>query len=650
MVMKDDASGLVYGSYYGGTLSSEHVDGGTSRFDHKGRIYQAVCAGCGGNSDFPTTINAHSNTNNSSNCNNGVFKFDFDIPAIVADFVQPPVACAPDSIHFNNTSYLTHPSNTTFFWDFGDGSTSTDFSPVHYFSQGGIYNVTLIISDIQSCNLADTIVQQIALLSGSVDTIPPKSICKSDFTQIGVLPINDPSVSYHWINATAISDSTIANPIVMPLADSWYKIAISNGLCTDTLYQFVQVYDIQVSAGNDTTLCQGNISITATGNYPNLQYQWSSSLQFLDTLNGNTLNPTFTTSVNNPTYFYVRAFWNNCEAVDSILIDVRIHIQQQNIQHPLCHGDSNGIISLSSTGGQPPLNYSWSNGMTGPQISNLKAGIYIITLTDANGCFTTDTIQLTEPNPLTSTTAVRNIPCKQACIGKAWSNPNGGTPPYTWQWNDPASQTTNPATQLCDSTYIVELKDAHNCTLYDTIVVIDSSIYINFKAWDDDTIWEGQKATIYSTLLGNSYNYLWSPTTGLEDPTSPSTTAQPKTTTTYYINVSDKWGCSWSDSLTIWVLDVICDEPYIYVPNAFTPNNDGQNDILYVRSNVSETVDFKIYNRWGELVFKTNNLANGWDGSYKGVKVDPGVFTYYLTIRCYNKEIFSKKGNITVIR
>ena len=650
MVMKDDASGLDYGTYYGGTQSSEHVDGGTSRFDHKGRIYQAVCAGCGGHSDFPTTTNAHSTTNNSGNCNNGVFKFDFDIPAIVADFVQPPVGCAPDSIHFNNTSYLTHPSSTTFFWDFDDGSTSNSFAPVHYFAQGGVYNVTLIISDIQSCNLADTIVQQIAMLSGSVDTIPSKSVCKSDFTQIGILPINDTSVTYHWINAAPISDSTIANPIVMPLVDTWYKVAISNGLCSDTLYQFVKVYDIHAFAGNDTTLCQGNISITASGNYPNLHYQWSSSLQFLDTLNGSTLNPTLTTTVSGPTYFYVRAFWNSCDAIDSILIDVRIHIQQQSIQPPLCHGDSNGTITVNSTGGQAPLSYAWDNGMNGAQINNLKAGSYIVTATDADGCFTSDTISLIDPSQLTSTTAVRNIPCQQACIGKAWSNPSGGTPPYSWQWNDPASQTSNPATQLCDSTYIVELKDANNCTIYDTVVVIDSSIYINFKAWDDDTLYEGQKTNIHSTPLGNGYTYLWTPNTGLADPTSPSTIAQPKTTTTYFIDVIDQWGCTWRDSLTIWVLDVICDEPYIYVPNAFTPNNDGQNDILYVKSNVAETVDFKIYDRWGELVFKTSNLANGWDGIFKGVMVDPGVFTYYLTIRCYNQEIFNKKGNITVIR
>ncbi len=650
MVMKDDASGLDYGTFYGGTQSSEHVDGGTSRFDHKGRIYQAVCAGCGAHSDFPTTANAHSNTNNSNNCNQGVFKFDFNIPAIVADFVQPPVGCVPDTMFFNNTSYLTHPSNTTFNWNFGDGTSSNQISPSHVYSQSGIYTVTLIISDMQSCNLADTITKQVAMLSGTTDTIPPLGICKFDFTQIGILPINDPAVTYHWINAPAISDSTIANPIAIPLVDTWYKMAVSNGICTDTLYQFVRVYDIDVDAGNDTTLCQGTVTLTAHSNYKDLSFQWSSNSNFTNTLNPNPKDSTLTVSVSGPTYFYVRSYWNSCDNYDSILVDVRIHVQKQNLQGPKCHGDSNGVIIVNGIGGNAPYVYTWNNGMNGNQINNLTGGNYIVTVTDADGCFTNDTIQLIDPTLLTSAKAAINIPCKQACIGKAWSNPNGGTPPYSWQWNDALNQTSNPAVQLCDGTYIVHLKDANNCTITDTVVVEDSSIYMNFKAWNSDTIYEGQTANLNSTFFGNSYSYIWTPGSGLNSTTIHNPDASPTVTTTYYVTVRDQWGCTWRDSVTIWVLDVICEEPYIFVPNAFTPNGDGQNDVLYVKSNVAYEVDFKIYDRWGELVFATTDLSNGWDGTFHGQKVDPGVFVYHLNVICYNKEVFKKKGNITVIR
>ncbi|HRN38175.1 MAG TPA: hypothetical protein PLL18_14815, partial [Flavobacteriales bacterium] len=87
-------TGLAYATYFGGAQSLEHVDGGTSRFDRRGRVYGAVCAGCGSHDDFPSTPNAWSSTNNSFNCNLGVFKFDFDAPVVVAGLAAPPPLCA----------------------------------------------------------------------------------------------------------------------------------------------------------------------------------------------------------------------------------------------------------------------------------------------------------------------------------------------------------------------------------------------------------------------------------------------------------------------------------------------------------------------------------------------------------------------------
>ena len=88
MVLDNMLNNLVYSTYFGGSQSAEHVDGGTSRFDKKGVIYQSVCAGCGNNNDFPIYPNpgAVSSTNNSNNCNNGVFKFDFDFPILISEF------------------------------------------------------------------------------------------------------------------------------------------------------------------------------------------------------------------------------------------------------------------------------------------------------------------------------------------------------------------------------------------------------------------------------------------------------------------------------------------------------------------------------------------------------------------------------------
>src|SRR5690606_24119260 len=141
-VFEIDMSALIYATYYGGPISREHVDGGTSRFDRRGRIYQTVCAGCGNNDDFPTTPGAWSATNNSNNCNSAVLKMDFDSPLVSAAFVAPDTACAGSTIPFTNLS-----NGISYSWEFGDGNGSAQTSPVHTYDQPGTYTIELIALD-----------------------------------------------------------------------------------------------------------------------------------------------------------------------------------------------------------------------------------------------------------------------------------------------------------------------------------------------------------------------------------------------------------------------------------------------------------------------------------------------------------------------
>ena len=144
-----------YGSYFGGSTSSEHVDGGTSRFDERGRIYQAVCAGCGGNSDLPTTSTAFSPTNNSSNCNLGVIKLDFEtgieaIANIDFDYLID-TNCYELTLRLSNESVNAN----AYFWDFDQGDTSNLENPVVTFPNLGTYNVMLVAIDTV-CDISDT--------------------------------------------------------------------------------------------------------------------------------------------------------------------------------------------------------------------------------------------------------------------------------------------------------------------------------------------------------------------------------------------------------------------------------------------------------------------------------------------------------------
>ncbi len=155
IVFAREATSLLYATYFGGGTSREHVDGGTSRFDRDGIIYQAVCAGCGGRDDFPTTPGVWSNVNNSSNCNLGVIKYRFDFEEIEAAATVFPdsIGCVNFPVQFGNQSQ----NAVHYFWDFDDGATSTAFEPSHLYTDTGVYNVMFVAIDSSKCIIADTV-------------------------------------------------------------------------------------------------------------------------------------------------------------------------------------------------------------------------------------------------------------------------------------------------------------------------------------------------------------------------------------------------------------------------------------------------------------------------------------------------------------
>ncbi|MFC1733282.1 gliding motility-associated C-terminal domain-containing protein [candidate division KSB1 bacterium] len=647
MVLNSTASNLIYASYFGGS-SSEHVDGGTSRFDRKGVIYQGVCAGCGGSSNFPTTSGAWSQTNGSTNCNMGAVKYDFNLPVVLADFIVPYVGCAPVSIPFQNNSVSTGGPGYNCFWDFGDNTSSTVCNPTHTYTQSGVYDVTLIITDSGSCNYSDTVVKQVVVLSNSSSNLPDIDICLGETTQIGILPLPDPNITYSWSPATGLNITSISNPFASPFVTTNYHILVSNGSCTDTIYQTVNVYDLSLDPGPDTLVCINPIKLTASTNEDGALYIWSSNSGFTDTLNASLTDSTVLITLNNPMYYYIRANKAHCVAIDSVFVDFVVITNPSLVKPPTCYGDCDGIATLNIISGTPPYTYSWSTGSTNDTIYNLCGGTYTCTVTDAMACISIETIVVPEPPPFFSNPLSGNIPCVEVCMGTADANVSGSIPPYNYFWN--TGQTVNPLTNLCAGTYYFTVSDFNSCQISDSVIVEIIPTFINADAWvDDDTIYSGQTTQIHATNFINCM-YSWIPVTGLDDPNSSDPNASPTVTTVYYIVITDQYGCTFIDSVKITVLDVFCDEPYIYVPNAFTPNNDNKNDILYVRSNFIEDVYIAIYDRWGEKVFETDDIRIGWDGTYKGKPCDPGVFVYYLDVTCYNKQIFQKKGNITLIK
>lgn len=576
--LSDDASQLVYASFFGGAAANarEHVDGGTSRFDRKGRIYQAVCAGCGGQSSFPTTPGAWSNVNGSSNCNLGVIKMDFRMPVVVADFHMPNSICAPDSVRFENFSQ-TIGNSTSYFWDFGDGSHSNLPDPVHFYDHSGYYQVTLVVRDIGSCNFSDTLAKSLLVLANSVDTLSPLVLCQGDFVQIGLPPSND--VTYHWSPLESLSSATLSNPNASPLQSTWYTLVASSGVCTDTLYQFVDVETLDVVLTPDTVVCRGNsvtLSVATAADYNELV--WSTTSDFASVFGQNQLSVQVTPSES--TTYYVRVAGDVCTFVGSVSVDVS-DIQLAALPELLICFEDGAELSAAHTGG-PGCTYAWELGdgttYSGehPFVTPSSSTTYAVTITNPYGC---------------SASATGNI------VKRTGTFP---TPFSAW-------------CEVCD-------------------------------------IIQASTTTVFSTDYGDGYIYQWSPTQDMLTPNAPSSDVSPMESTLYTISVTDTFGCVKTDTVQIIVHELTCDDPFIFVPNAFSPNADGKNDVLYVRSEILEEFYFAVYSRWGEKVFETTQLNEGWDGFFKGKPCQNGVYDYYFTGTCVGGKTCVLKGNVMLVR
>ena len=397
-IINEFLDSLEYATYFGGSQSNEHVDGGTSRFDKQGIIYQSVCAGCGNNNDFPIFPNpgAVSTTNNSNNCNNAVFKFDFKIPLVKADFFVPTLNCSTSISFLNNSSYIGN-TNMSFFWDFGDGNSSSQTNPTHQYSNAGIYQISLIATSLQSCNISDTISKNIYISSSSTDTLNPLVKCDLSFSQIGITSLNDSTTNYSWLPIDFLSDPNVSNPYTSANNNILYELIISNGSCNDTLIQEIFISDVFVEAPRDTSYCSTPILLGAISNSNINSIIWSSNSFFLDTLsNQNNLLAL------SPNIYYVKVSDSICFAVDSVnvlsdLIDVELIADTL-----ICRGDTVNIKLNNITTANPIISFSWNpsnlvfNELDSSEVSDnpINSSIYSVEVFNSAGCYISDSIYI----------------------------------------------------------------------------------------------------------------------------------------------------------------------------------------------------------------------------------------------------------------
>lgn len=567
IVMEPNATAMNYGTYYGG--SGSHVDGGTSRFDKRGVVYEATCTSSG----FPTTANAYATANQSS-WDMTIFKIDFQVSTLVAQASASPstTGCAPFSLSFVNNS-----TGLTYQWDFDDGSQiDTSFQPSHTFTTPGVYNVTLVAHDSTACIPYDTATIQVTILPQSVFAGFTDSV---DCNTRTVYTTNNstPGVLYSWDMGDATQYTNPGNVTHTYAAAGTYTITLiaddtaCNSRDTATASVFVSSNVVSTASASPTIGCiPFNVNFANAGN--GNSYSW-------DFGNGTTSaiqNPSF--SYNTPGTYQVVAWATDsttCNISDSTMITIQVvgpPVAQVSPDQRICRGQS---VTLYASGGST---YDWtpgggmlpSNTVSNPTVSPNATTAYSVIVGDAFGCTDTANVNVEVVDIFADAG-----PAGSFCEGTGGAQlyaaaPQGGSAPYYYQWWCDSTNTfcgldsvydddpiANPTTS---TTYYLQITDANGCTseLDSTTVTVLPLPQVN--AGPDQHICSdgapGAFLTPSVTGAPGPFNYLWTPGAGLNDSTIQSPYARPDTTTIYQLIIRSSNGCE-SDRTTLDTLSTV---------------------------------------------------------------------------------------------
>jgi gliding motility-associated-like protein len=269
-----------------------------------------------------------------------------------------------------------------------------------------------------------------------------------------------------------------------------------------------------------------------------------------------------------------------------------------------------------------------------------QTGTYSDTIVNRNGCDSIIQLNLTITG-LPSVTAESDSASCGLPNGIATAAATGGSGNYSYNWSNGA--TGNSVTGLEAGSYSVIVTDQNGCTANAQVSVASTSAS-GVSLLANDTFLEYGDSVTLQVLGANTY--LWAPPDGLSCTNCPSVIASPLASTIYQVTGVDSSGCGYLLNVKIEV-EIELNE--IFVPDAFSPNSDGINDKVFVRGSIKE-FSFSVFNRWGEVVFRTQNQSQGWDGSYRSKELDAGVFVYYLSGTDATGNSFNKKGNITLVK
>ena len=315
-------------------------------------------------------------------------------------------------------------------------------------------------------------------------------------------------------------------------------------------------------------------------------------------------------------------------------------------------------------GNDPVTSLTWNLGdgtttsVQHPTHTYTSPGDFLVMLTVVTQSGCTDSITDTVHIYRTPTMQIQSL--DTICINSSVTFSGNITVPdtlirYNWDFgNGSTSTAVSPVTTYGNTgNYTVRLRTSVPFGCADTTSKPVHVVPLPVITSTNPTIMAGTGINLPVAYSGNIVNYNWTPTNTLDCHDCAIPFAKPSKTTTYQVTATDNYGCSNTGEVTVFV---VCSDKNLFVPNTFSPNNDGHNDRFYPRgSGLTRIQNMRIFNRWGQTVFHRSNFAandpsGGWDGTFNGKKLDPDVYVYTIDVLCENGEVFPYKGNVMLVK
>lgn len=396
--------------------------------------------------------------------------------------------------------------------------------------------------------------------------------------------------------------------------------------------------------GNST----GSINLTVSGGVAPYLYSWNPSSASGTNLSG----------LSAGTYNFTVTDENNCILNNSVTLTEPAVLSANSSFTPLtCYESADGAARLFASGGTPVYLYELDiNGTYTPngigRFNDLSAGTYNARITDNHGCQTTTSVTVTQPDEIQLIHENEPVKCYGENNGTIRVQAAGGTAPFVYEFEGHYNS-TGIFEKLSTGVYEISITDANGCpSILPTTITQPDSIIISVNPLDSISLSLGESRLITLISNFNDVTYNWEPSIGIICAACGQTEISPTQSTTYLITAVINPNGKECSTTTTFPVTVIPDYR-LYIPNAFSPNGDGSNDVFEIFGNKKaiKFMEFKLFNRWGEKLFESNDIDFQWDGHFNSSLVNPGIYPYQLKIVFIDSHPETEqKGTITVLR